>query len=57
MWWLWLPLGIALIVVGVVTGSNPVEQGGPILIGVACLFWGLAGAYVKLFSARRSVQR
>jgi hypothetical protein len=45
IWWLLLPVGIGLVILGVLTGASPLRQGGPILIGLGCLFCGTVGAF------------
>jgi uncharacterized membrane protein HdeD (DUF308 family) len=53
VWWLWLPLGIALIVYGIVSGSNLVSRGGPFVIGCILLMWGVLGGIAWLARRRR----
>jgi hypothetical protein len=45
LWWLFLPIGAALIVIGIVERSDAFTEGGPILIGSGCLLWGGLGAF------------
>lgn len=45
LWWLWLPLGIALVVYAVLSGSDLATRGGPFIIGCLLVVWGLVGAF------------
>jgi uncharacterized membrane protein HdeD (DUF308 family) len=49
LWWLWLPLGAALIVIGIIRGTNLLGylRGGPVTIGTLILLWGIAGAWAR----------
>lgn len=54
MWWLWLPLGTALIVVAIASGSHLSQRGGPFIIGCLLVAWGVAGAALTFARRRQS---
>jgi amino acid transporter len=52
LWWLWLPIGIALIAYAISTGSNLASYAGPFIIGCLLIIWGVAGALVWIVRDR-----
>jgi hypothetical protein len=46
LWWLWLPVGIALVAYAVASGSDLATRGGPFIIGCLLLIWGVLGGFV-----------
>ena len=48
LWWVWVPVGVALIIYGLVSGSDLGQRGGPFLIGLFLLIWGARGAWIAL---------
>lgn len=47
-WWVVAAVGVALLVIGIVTKSQPAQRGGPIMLGVVCILGGLIGLKGKL---------
>ena len=52
LWWLWLSLGVALIVFAIVSGSNLGSRGGPFILGCLLLIWSFAGARAAYLRGR-----
>ena len=53
LWWLWLPVGAALIIYAVAHGSGLGNKGGPFVIGCFLVAWGLVGANLTFRAASR----
>lgn len=53
-WWLWIPIGVALVVYALVSKTHLLAPGGPFPIGVILLIWGVGGATATVRRHRAS---
>ena len=52
LWWLWLPIGLVVVVFGLTDRAGVLDPTNPFSLGLLLLVWGVAGAGVAFRRGR-----